>query len=145
MSSWEFEAALRPCPALAAMVVAAHAVVAAVPWLAGCAAWVAGLLSALAMAALVPALRAVPGRTGRVRVLRFSAAGWTVSSVRSATAGVGRLMAGRVLPGIAFCRFLAGGQMLDVWIPRRALPSADFRRLKVAVRCGGPGQDGAAW
>ena len=134
---------MRPCPALAAIVVAGHAVVAVVPWLAGCEASIAGFLSGVAIAGLVPALRAVPGRTCPVKVLRFSSAGWTVSSSGSASGGARLLAPGPVGADIAFCRFLADGQMLDVWIPRVAMPSDDFRRLKVAVRCGRRGPDGS--
>ena len=142
MSSWGVEAALRPCPSLAATVITVHVAVAAVPWLAGCEGWIAGCLSALAFVGLVHALQAVPGRTCRVRVLRFYGGSWAVSSSGTSLGSARLLASSRVLPEAVFCRLLAGGQMLDVWIPRHALPPGDFRRLKVAVRCGCPGQDG---
>jgi hypothetical protein len=48
-------------------------------------------------------------------------------------------VATRVLPGLVVCGLKVAGHRLGWWVPRRSLPAAQFRRLKVAMRTGTPG------
>jgi len=124
------------CPGLAASVGAVHGAAALAPWGAGCEPLVAALLSAVALLAWPVALRAVPGSRSRLRRLRRAGPGWraTLSDGTEQPAEV--LPGGRVLATFVFCQVAVAGQKLDWWIPAYAVPAVEFRRFKVALRCG---------
>jgi hypothetical protein len=41
----------------------------------------------------------------------------------------------RVLASFVFCQVAVAGQKLDWWLPAYAVPAAEFRRFRVALRC----------
>jgi hypothetical protein len=135
MNSWRVDADLEDCPALAALVVLLHVAVAAAPWFAGCEAWLGLLLSSGCAAALPGALRAVPGPRCPIRRLGHADGVLTVTLACGERCPATVVAASRVLADIAFCRLEVTGQMLDLWIPRYAMTAADYRRLKVGIRC----------
>jgi hypothetical protein len=136
MSCWRVDVTLPACPALAALVTAVHGGFAALPWLAGCDAWLAAALSVASLATLPGTLRSVPGWRCPVVALRFSDGDWTVTTAGGGWQAASVCASSRVFPGAALCRLRVAGQMLDLWVPRHALAAADFRRLKVALRAG---------
>jgi len=140
MSSWCVAVDLRHCPAVAGLVVLLHAAVAAVPWFAGCETWLSLVLSSACAVALPGALRAVPGTLCPIRGLGHADGMLTVTLSGGQRRPATVAPSSRVLPDVVFCRLEVTGQMLDLWIPRYAMTAADYRRLKVGLRC----QDAAA-
>ena len=137
MSAWCVDVGLADCPAVAALVVLLHVAVAAAPWFAGCETWLSLVLSSGCAAALPGALRAVPGPLCPIRGLGHADGVLTVTLAGGQRHPATVLASSRVLPDIAFCRLEVTGQMLDLWIPRYAMTAADYRRLKVGIRCPG--------
>lgn len=135
MSAWRIDVDLEDCPALAGVVVLLHVAAAAAPWFAGCESWLSLLLSCGCAAALPGALRAVPGPRCPIRRLGHADDVLTVTLAGGQRHAATVAASSRVLPDIAFCRLEVSGQMLDLWIPRYAMTAADYRRLKVGVRC----------
>ena len=136
MSCWRVDAEPGDCSALAGVVALVHAAVALVPWVAGCEAAGAVVLSVVCLGALPGALRAVPGRRCPLQALHHADRAWTATLRGGTTQPASVAPSTRVLPGIVLCRLRVHGQMLDFWLPRYAFPAGDFRRLKVALRCG---------
>lgn len=137
MSSWRVDVELRDCPALAGVVVLLHVAAAAAPWFAGCETWLSLVLSSGCTAALPGALRAVPGPRCPIRRLGHADGVLTVTLAGGRRYPATVAPASRVLQDIVFCRLEVNGQMLDLWIPGYALTAADYRRLKVGIRCQG--------
>lgn len=142
MNCWRVAAEPSPCPALGWGAGGVHLAVAAAPWVAGCQAWLALLLTGLALAGLPGVLAAVPGRLCPLRRLDCDDGGWTVR-LGDGPAVAAEVVAGtRVMSGLVVCRLVAAGRHLEWWIPAYALSTDDFRRLKVALRCRGPAGSG---
>lgn len=139
MPSWQFVAEPRACRPYALLTWAGHCLVAAAPWMAGCAVWLATVLSIACLAALPGALRGLPGPHCRVRGLGSLPAGYRVRLADGRWVPADIAAASRVLPGLVVCRLRAEGRRLEWWVPRESLPAAQFRRLKVAVRTAAPG------
>lgn len=119
----------------APLAVGLYGVLAAVPWLAGCAPWLAACLSAACLAGLPAALRALPGAHGGLRRIRFRDGAWTGWTTGGLERPLGVLPGPRVLPGQVLCRVVLAGRRHDLWILRHNLPAPAFRRLAVALRC----------
>jgi hypothetical protein len=109
--------------------------VALAPCLAGCGLPLSLALGSACLATLPGALRAVPGRHCPLRSLSFDGGGWSARFLDGPRRPARVEAATRVLPGLALCRLTIDDRPFDLWIPRRALPAAEFRRLKVALRC----------
>ena len=137
MSSWRVDVDLEDCPALAGLVVLLHVAAAAAPWFAGCETWLSLALSCGCAAALPGALRAVPGPRCPIRRLGHADGVLTVTLAGGDRRPATVAASSRVLADIAFCRLEVTGQKLDLWIPRYAMTAADYRRLKVGIRCQG--------
>jgi hypothetical protein len=136
MSTWDVCAEPADCRGLAGTVIALHAGVAVLPWVADCNPWLAALLAGSCLAALPAALRAVPGRRCPLQGLRYTGGLWLARLADGGEAVAGVAAGTRVLPGLVFCRLSVGGRVRDWWVPRYALTASDFRRFKVALRCG---------
>ena len=117
---------------------AGHGLAAAVPWAAGCSTPVALALSVACLATLPWALSGVPGPGCRVRGLRRVPAGWQARLQDGRWVPAEVTVATRVLPGLVVCGLKVAGHRIGWWVPRRSLPAAQFRRLKVAMRTGAP-------
>ena len=124
---------------MARLLWAVHCLAAATPWLAGCSTWLACVLSAVCLAALPWALSSLPGPHCRVQELRRLPAGWRARRPDGSWVPVQVTAATRVLPGLVVCGLIVEGRSREWWVPRGALPAAEFRRLKVALRTGAPG------
>ena len=131
MSCWHFRSELAPCPGLAAGLALLCLAAAALPWLAGVPAGPALLLSALALASLPSALRSVPGRACTFKVVTHGPGGLSLPPARSL---LRLLPSTRIFPALVLLVADLDGRRRVLWIPRRSLPPADFRRLKVALR-----------
>jgi hypothetical protein len=136
MSCWHFRSELAPCPGLAAGLALVCLAAAALPWLAGAPLGPALLLSALALAPLPSARRAVPGRGCAFTVVAHGPGGLTLPPSMPA---LRLLPSSRVFPALVVLVAELDGRRRVLWIPRQSLPPADFRRLKVAVRALRPG------
>lgn len=130
MSCWHFRSDLSPCPELAAGLASACLAAAALPWLAGVPAGPALLLSALALAPLPTVRRSVPGRGCAFKAVVHGPGGL---SLAPATPALHLLPSTRVFPALVLLVAELDGRRRVLWIPRRSLPPAEFRRLKVAV------------
>lgn len=118
---------------------AGHGLAAIAPWVAGCSAWLAAVLSSACLAALPGALSGLAGPRCRVRGLRSVPAGFRARLADGRWVAAEITAASRVLPGLVVCGLRAEGRRLEWWVPRDSLPAAQFRRLKVAVRTAAPG------
>ncbi|MCU0977082.1 MAG: hypothetical protein MUC71_12355 [Steroidobacteraceae bacterium] len=136
MSCWHFRSELASCPGLAAGLAISCLAAAALPWIAGVPLGPALLLSALALAPLPAALRSVPGRGCAFTAVAHGSGGL---SLPPATGTLRVLPSTRVFPELVLLRAELDGRRQVLWIPRAALPPADFRRLKVALRALRPG------
>lgn len=127
MSCWHFRAELRDRAGLAAVLTAAVAGAALLPWIAGVPPPGAAVLTALALSALPASLGSVPGRWCPVKAVAVGPDGLRLfpgdvaATPRPAT---------RVFPGLVLLHADAAGRRRRLWLPRSALPPDDYRRLK---------------
>ena len=136
-SMTSFAVAIEPGaqPRLAAAVFLVHLAAAASPWLARAPLLIAATLSIVAIAGLVATLGHVPGRHCALMALAFDRRGCRVrlagrrAWVR-ATIGAGA----RAYGSLVFIEVVIAGRRLGWLLPRAALPSTDFRRLKARIR-----------
>ena len=137
-SSWRARADPVACPGLAGLVTGLHVAVAIAPWAAGCGPLLSIVLGSASLAGLPGALRAVPGRRCPLRSLTFEGGCWSARLAGGEERPASVEATTRVLPGMLFCRVSVGGRRFDWWVPRHALATTEFRRLKVAMRCRSP-------
>jgi hypothetical protein len=135
MNSWNVRAEPAPCRGLIRLAWAGHVAAALAPWVAGCTPAVAAALTATCLLALRITLAALPGPHCRLRALCCQDGEWSLlmSDGRHGPAQVDR--ATRVFTSLVVCRLVAGGRRFDWWLPAYAISAAEFRRLKVAMRC----------
>ena len=133
---WDLDLQPSACTGLAAAVGLVHAGAVLAPWAAGCEPLVAAGLSAVVLLAAPAAIRAVPGRRAGLKRLRLADRRWLATLPDGGERPAEVLPGSRVLRSFAFCRVAVAGQELDWWLPAYAVPAAEFRRFKVALRCG---------
>jgi len=118
---------------------AAHVLAAPVPWAAGCTPGVAVALSAACLLALRITLAALPGRQCPLRAIWCQDGDWSVVMRDGRRVPAQMDGTSRVFARLVVCRLTADGRRFDWWLPAYAVSAADFRRLKVAMRCISPG------
>jgi len=135
MTSYPVEIEPRPVRHLAAVAMLLHVAAALLPWATRCPAWLAALLSLIAIAALAATIGSLPGRRGRLRSLAWRGDAWFVRLA-------GEACERPAVPGPA-TRVHADLITLDVataqgrlgWLlTRRAVDPDQFRRLKARLR-----------
>lgn len=132
-----FAVAIEPAPAprLACVALAVHAGAAASPWLAHLPPGPAALLTAIALAALVSTLGAVPGAHHPIAELALDGSGCRIRPRGSARWQPAALGPGcRVFADLACLDLRAGGRRFAWVLPRTSVPAGAFRRLKARVR-----------
>jgi len=135
MRSFAFVIEPAADPRLAAALLLLHAAVAALPWVTRCPPTLALALSALAALGFAANLGRVPGRHNRLQAVAVDGGGWRVRWAgepgwRSATLGrESRAMADGLL-----LELRADGRRAGWLLRRRALPPAEFRRVKARIR-----------
>jgi len=132
---WEVDLRPAACPGITLVVGLAHGAAALAPWVAGCQPLVAAGLSAVTLLAWPAAFRAVPGPGARLSRLRLAGRRWLATLPDGVERPAEVLPGGRVLASFVFCQVAVAGQKLDWWLPAYAVPAAEFRRFKVALRC----------
>lgn len=132
-----FAVAIEPAPQqrLAALLLLTHLFAAASPWIARCPPMLATAMSVLAMAGLLASLARVPGPHCLLRSLTLDADGCRIrlagqDTVLKASIGPGT----RVYAALIVLDLVAGGRRHGWLLPRRTLPTTDFRRLKALIR-----------
>ena len=135
MRSFAFVIEPAPLPRLAAGLAVLHAAIAGLPWLTRCPAPLAAALTLLTAAGFARGLAQVPGRHCRLQAVAAGSGGWRIrlqgeTAWRPATLEkTSRAAAAGVL-----LELRSGGHRVGWLLPRRALPEAEFRRLKARVR-----------
>jgi hypothetical protein len=135
MKSFAFAIEPAPQPRLAGGLLLLHAAIAVMPWLTRCPPTLALALTALTAIDLARCIGQVPGQHCRLQAAAVEPAGWRVR-----IAGVPGWQAAALGPASrAFAQGVllelrSGGRRLAWLLPRRALPAAEFRRLKARIR-----------
>jgi|SRR5687767_5515074 len=135
MKSFAFVIEPAPQPRLAGGLLLLHAAIAALPWLTRCPPPLAFALGALTAIGFARCIGQVPGRHCRLQAAAADPGGWRVRIAgvpgwQAATLGP----ASRALAQGALLELRSGGRRLGWLLPRRALPAAEFRRLKARIR-----------
>lgn len=133
---WDLDLEPRSCTGLATAVGLAHAGTALAPWFAASDPLVALGLSAVVLLAAPAAIRALPGRRSGLRRLRLAGRRWLATLPDGVERPAEVLPGARVLASFVFCQVEVAGHRLDWWLPAYAVPEGEFRRFKVALRCG---------
>ena len=122
-------------PRLASGLLLVHAAVAALPWLTRCPAPLAIALGVLTASGFVRCLAQVPGSHCRLQSVAADSGGWRVR-LAGDTAWEQATLAkpSRALAGWVLLELRSGGRRVSWLLPRRALPAAEFRRLKARIR-----------
>ena len=133
---WDLDLQPGSCRGLAAALGVAYAGTALAPWVAACDPIVALGVSAVVLLAAPAAIRAVPGRRSGLRRLRRAGRRWLATLPDGIERPAEVLPGARVLASFVFCQVEVAGHRLDWWLPCYAVPATEFRRFKVALRCG---------
>ena len=135
MTSFAVSIEPGPQPRLAAIVLLIHLAAAAVPWVARVGTAFAALLSVLAIGALALTLARVPGRHCPLAAVAMSSCGCRVRLAGRHAWQVAEIDGGaRAYGSIVNLALRVDGRRLGWLLPRRAVPDADFRRLKARIR-----------
>lgn len=132
-----FSLAIEPQaePRLAAYLLLVHAGAAASPWIAHCPPWVAAGASSLAFAGLWASLVRLPGRHCRLQAVAWDASGWRLRFAGEENwLPASPTTASRASAGVVLLELESAGRKHGWLLSRGALPTGDFRRLKVLIR-----------
>jgi hypothetical protein len=135
MTSFPVTIEPRPEPRLAAAALLLHLSAAALPWATRCPAWLAVLLSLLAIAAFTATLARLPGRHCRLQGLVYGGDSWRVRLAGEACDRPARVGPGTRVHADLIALDLATGRGRLGWLlTREATDSGQFRRLKARLR-----------
>ncbi len=135
MTSFAVRIEPRAQPRLAATVLLAHVLAAAWPWFAGAMPVLAASLSIVTLAGFVLSLGFVPGRHCRLRAFALEGRDCRVRLAGRPLWLPARLGAGaRAYASLVLMEVMVGGRRFGWLLPRTALPSDEFRRLKARIR-----------
>ena len=135
MKSFAFAIEPAAQPRLAAGLLLLHVAIAASPWFTRCPPPLALALSAITATGLARMIGRVPGRHCRLQAAAADRGGWRVRIAGEARWRAATLSPeSRALADGVLLELRTGGRRLGWLLPRRALPAAEFRRLKARIR-----------
>jgi hypothetical protein len=132
-----FAVSIKPGPQtrLAAVVLLIHIVAAAMPWIARVESAFAALLSVLAIGGLALTLARVPGRHCALAAVAVDGRGCRVRLAGRRVWQAAEVDTGaRAYGSVVHLVLRVDGQRLGWLLTRRAVPDADFRRLRARIR-----------